>query len=267
MKFTLSHTILVALAASLIPACAQAPHSVIAATGTVIGVDFGQDASSGVTGTLGYNRTELAIVPTNRSKGDEAGDSGNGAADTADVLMELRYQNIFSGEGGIYQRLAVGKTAVIQPGAALMFARAPGESLNPGDAAAITAAVSGMAVSKKGLAESADLGRLYASTFTDTQADFDLAATASGYSSFSAFLNDDSVTDEQTSQMQALLQRNGVIAKSEAIQIYDAGNAKDVAALDKAVVDLGYADFDAFRGESGTPAIRCNAIRATLFSN
>ena len=42
--------------------------------------------------------------------------------------MELRFSNIFSGifnpdYGGIYERLAVGETAVEQPGAAFMFAR------------------------------------------------------------------------------------------------------------------------------------------------
>jgi hypothetical protein len=91
---------------------------------------------------LGYQRGEVAIVPSNRSGNVEptSGTStiGGGASDVADVLMELRYANIFSfNNAGIYQRLAVGKTAVSQPGAALMFAKDQKGNLDPETAAAI----------------------------------------------------------------------------------------------------------------------------------
>jgi len=74
---------------------------------------------------LGYQRAELAVIPTNRSADIEAGSAGNGAADHANVLMEIKYAGIFDlGQAsGIYQRLAVGEEAVKQPGAAFMFAR------------------------------------------------------------------------------------------------------------------------------------------------
>ena len=56
----------------------------------------------------------------------------------ADVLMELKFSNIFSiNTSGIYQRLAIGKTAVSQQGAAYMFARDQKGNLDPETAKAI----------------------------------------------------------------------------------------------------------------------------------
>ncbi len=113
-------------------------HHVLATTTTVIGVDVSQDpASNQPHGKLGYYRSELALVPTNRTYlycKDKAqknciqipGDS-EGAAKSAEVLMELKYDSgvLNPIKGGIYQRLAVGEKAVGEPGAALMFAKNP----------------------------------------------------------------------------------------------------------------------------------------------
>jgi hypothetical protein len=104
--------------------CAATRHAVVAATGTSIGVEIAQNpANQTPHAKLGYQRAEVAIVPTNRAAGADPGALGKGAAETTNVLMELRYSGIFStGErSGIYQRLAVGKKAVKQPGAAVMF--------------------------------------------------------------------------------------------------------------------------------------------------
>lgn len=103
-----------------------ARHEVVAVTETNIGVDIGQTPSTQTPhAKLGYQRVEAAIVPTNRSAGEDAGNIANGAASNAEVIMELRYSGIFStGTGsGIYQRLAVGPDAVRQPGAAALFIR------------------------------------------------------------------------------------------------------------------------------------------------
>jgi hypothetical protein len=64
-------------------------------------------------------------VPTNRSAKEDAGDGVGGAASHGEVLMELRYGGVFDlgPSSGIYQRLAVGQTAVQQAGASLMFSR------------------------------------------------------------------------------------------------------------------------------------------------
>lgn len=126
----------ISIAAALtLSACEQNPSHVIASTATVIGVDLGQgQATSSVTGTLGYKRAEFALVPTNKveplrgsgasSDGGPGGAIGNGAADTADVVMELNYQGIFTGNGGIYQRLAVGRHAVQANATKALFSKA-----------------------------------------------------------------------------------------------------------------------------------------------
>lgn len=101
-------------------------HEVVAVTETNIGVDLSQNpANQTPQGRLGYQRVEVAIVPTGRSGNVDPGNNQQGAATLADVIMELRYMGIFgSGENsGIYQRLAVGKDAVSQPGAWAMLAR------------------------------------------------------------------------------------------------------------------------------------------------
>lgn len=116
--------------------CGTSDHAVLAATGTVIGVELSQNPATQIPqGKLGYNRAEFAYVPTNRgtpsggkSKGSDGSgnglaSTGNGAEDTAEVIMEIKYSDIFSSGAGIYQRLAIGKTAVQQPGARFMFAK------------------------------------------------------------------------------------------------------------------------------------------------
>ena len=106
--------------------CAKQGYSVIASTGTVIGVEISQNAATQVPqAKLGYNRAELAFVPSNRDGNIDAGNTHKGARDTANVIMELSYGGIFDTgpSSGIYQRLAVGDLAVTQPGASAMFLR------------------------------------------------------------------------------------------------------------------------------------------------
>jgi hypothetical protein len=113
----------------------QQGYYVLASTGTVIGVEVSQNpATQAPQAKLGYNRGELAFVPTNRS-GGEVASPGNtqGAIDSAEVIMELRYGGIFDvgPSSGIYQRLAVGRTAVKQPGASVMFLKNASGDLSP----------------------------------------------------------------------------------------------------------------------------------------
>jgi|GEM_PF-2521383 len=135
-QILLTPVLLVLSMAVVLSGCTHTDHMVLSSTGTVIGVDISQDpATQSPHAKLGYNRGELAIVPTNRPPcvkdknppGFQCaqGDWKGGAKDTTDVLMELRYGGIFDtgGSSGIYQRLAVGNTAVRQPGAAFMFAK------------------------------------------------------------------------------------------------------------------------------------------------
>lgn len=96
---------------------------VITGTGTVLGVQIAENPATQLyEAKFGYSRAETALVPTNG----------------VSVLMELRYSGIFSKSGGIYQRLAVGDTAVKQPGASFMFAKDSNGNLSTNVAQAIT---------------------------------------------------------------------------------------------------------------------------------
>lgn len=112
-----------------LPGCQAVRHMVLASTATNIGVEISQNpATQSPYAKLGYQRAELAIVPSNRTTQDDVTDQtsmGNGAMDVADVVMELRYGGIFDWgpSSGIYQRLAVGSRAVTQPGASMMFSK------------------------------------------------------------------------------------------------------------------------------------------------
>ncbi len=143
--------------------CSNTQHMVLAATGTVIGIDISQDpATQTPHAKIGYNRGELAVVPTNRIQCGKKQSSnelecapaqGRGAKDSADVLMELRFKSPFSfqGNAGIYQRLAVGENAVTQPGAAFMFAKDDSGELEPDTAKSVSNAITANALSAKQL--------------------------------------------------------------------------------------------------------------------
>ncbi|MBI3784187.1 MAG: hypothetical protein HY270_12395 [Deltaproteobacteria bacterium] len=118
-------TTVVLAALSVVQGC-PSRHAIVAVTATNIGVDVSQNpTTSSPQAKLGYQRTEIAIVPTNRSADVAADGTGGGAKDHGDVVMELRYGGIFDlgKSSGIYQRLAVGTEAVRQPGASVMFAK------------------------------------------------------------------------------------------------------------------------------------------------
>lgn len=119
----------------LLCGCAGALHdSVITSTGTVLGVEVAQNPTTELyQAKLGYTRAELAFVPTDRG---QASNQIGGAASTGNVILELSMKNIFTG-GGVYQRLAIGKDAVCQPGAAFMFAKDQNGSLGTNAASVI----------------------------------------------------------------------------------------------------------------------------------
>lgn len=100
--------------------CNTLHDTVISSTATTLGVEISQNPATQLyQAKLGYCRAELAFVPTDRG---QATNQIGGAASTGNVIMELSLRNIFAG-GGVYQRLAIGTTAVAQPGAAFMFAK------------------------------------------------------------------------------------------------------------------------------------------------
>ncbi len=186
--------LLAAAALGLLPffaGCTATENHVIATTATVIGVELSQSpTTTSPQAKLGYNRAEFAYVPTNRNvKKDES--SATGAEQSADVIMELRYDGIFSNTGGIYQRLAVGSNAVKQRGAAYMFARDNKGEIKPETAAAIEKALDDGAVLDVDQNRRRDkLRQAYEKTKSDKPdsiGKFD-EAVAPGFASFTAFL-------------------------------------------------------------------------------
>lgn len=143
--------------------CAINKNVVAVGTGTSIGVDISQDVSGMYHAKMGYNRGELFFVPTTNEY-------------CPDVLAEIQFRGIFSKDGGIYQRLAVGATAVSQPGAVAMFAKDASGKLDPEVLAGVT----------RPDPKKADLARAYLSS--SDQEKWNQAAVAAGYGSFAEFL-------------------------------------------------------------------------------
>jgi hypothetical protein len=248
----------------LLPGCSIDRHTVIASTGTTLGVELAQDqATQSPRLKVGYNRGELALVPSNRSAEKEPGSrhlaprcekcqkgeagcqtpgkcakvlsdlpeevlkntKDGGAVDTAEVLMEIRMQGgiMFNGiqDGGLYQRLAVGKTAVQQPGASLMFARDNKGNLSSEGAEAVaraTAAVKGIPQeSADTLGNRAALARAYMAA--DDKTPFDEAAREAGYAAgtsapFQQFLLDEDFKSDNAGKRAAAAARLKVLTEA-----------------------------------------------------
>lgn len=194
--------------------CSQQRHAVIAATGTNIGLELSANPASQMPqGKLGYNRAEFAIVPTNRSADIAPDNKDRGAADIADVLMELRFSNIFSGNAGIYQRLAVGPNAVSQPGAALMFARNADGTLSDPAARELAALYSVTATGTAVRTEKAKLSKFYGSTASAAQKAIVVQElNNAGYHSWDDFSDGrpSEPTAQQMSQLKNALKRQGI---------------------------------------------------------
>lgn len=182
-------------------------HSVIVSTGTVLGVAVAENPSTGMyEARFGYARTEFAYVPSNRPRNTNEVVIGQGAKDTANVLMEVRMENVLKG-GLIYQRLAVGDIAVAQPGAALLFAKAPDGSF---DASAVSAAVGGIpSVEPAVVTATVPLAKAYQES-TQKEA-FDAVARKSGYANFSGFLIDPNVPMSKVTTITKDLRNLGLV--------------------------------------------------------
>jgi hypothetical protein len=176
----------VALFVVLLTGCSTA-NSVIVNTGTVLGVAVAENPSSGMyEARFGYARTEFAYVPSNRSVLTNG--VVVGAQEVANVLMEVRMENVFKG-GLIYQRLAVGDEAVKQPGAALLFAKGVSGNL---DAQAIAAVQNVPTVNRSVIEAQAPLAKAFGAAAD--KAPFNAVAARHGYSDFAAFILDHTVT-------------------------------------------------------------------------
>jgi hypothetical protein len=188
--------------------CTTNRHYVTAATSTIIGVEIAQNPSTQMyNAKLGYNRAEVALVPSNRGTGSEGDPStGGGAADTTDVVMELHYGNMLSLSGSsIYQRLAVGKGGVSQPGAAFMFAKGKDGTLDPQVAESVSRAIGTVPLSNPDVtALKLPLATAYTQAVDKTK--FNTAAKAAGFVDFDSFLINNQVTAAQVEAVKKGLQ-------------------------------------------------------------
>jgi hypothetical protein len=205
----------------LLTGCVANKENVLAVTSTVIGVQIHQkDADKTPELKVGYARAEFAFVPTDK-RSDTNSASGS-AANSAEVLMEINAQgNVGLGtayQGGIYQRLAVGKTAVQQPGAAFMMAKDASGNINNNTATAIanaTKAVNTIPESKPApTVTRRQMVDAYNSASVDDRKKFDTAAKQadSKYSNFNDFIS--SAPDEDLKKFTDSLNQQGVILKS-----------------------------------------------------
>jgi hypothetical protein len=118
----------IAVAVLALVAAGCKTNSVITTTQTGLGISISENPSTQLyEARLGYFRNEFAYVPGNT----------NDPTSVPDVMLEIRMENLFRG-GLVYQRLAVGKNAVSQPGASLMFARDADGNLNSNVVDAVT---------------------------------------------------------------------------------------------------------------------------------
>jgi len=208
----------------ILQGCQSSRYYLLASTATNIGVEVSQNpANQSPQAKLGYQRAELAIVPTNRSaEASSLNSRGEGAKDVPDVLIELRYGGIFDlgKSSGIYQRLAIGNTAVRQPGAAFMFARDADGNLSSD---AVTAIQKISAISESGEADKAVLRKKFEGIYAQNPqspdlAKFETAALAAGYtesgddktSAFRSFIGDLKASPDTVRSVRKSLESQGI---------------------------------------------------------
>lgn len=179
------------LCAALLCGCAATKNKVIVGTSTVLGFELAQNpATQFYQMRFGYGRGEIALVPTNG----------------LDVLTEIQFKNV-TGQGGLYQRTAVGATAVKQ--SMFMFARDASGRLDPQTADTVSRAMSTIPSNNaSGTAAKVPIAEAYRQATDKTK--YDTVAQTLGYLSYEAFLLNTSITADQVQTMRAALKTAGV---------------------------------------------------------
>lgn len=189
--------------------CTASRENVLAITSTVIGVQVHQkDADKTPELKVGYARQEFAFVPTDR------GTNGS-STNSAEVLMEINAKgNIGLGtayQGGIYQRLAVGRTAVGQPGAAFMMAKDHEGAVSPEAARAVSQSFQKLPTSDAGVADTrARMARAFQNATPGQRELFEAAAKNAGYRDFGTFASDAAASPAKADQVEKELRSKGV---------------------------------------------------------
>jgi hypothetical protein len=136
----------------VLSACGNEVGGIVASTGTVIGIEGSQSpAADSPQATIGYKRAEYTFVPAKQigevTEAETCGKNANGETvcikndypiyATPNVLTEVYFDTILWST--LYQRMAVGETAVQQGGASIIFAKNSDGTLDTSAAAAIAA--------------------------------------------------------------------------------------------------------------------------------
>lgn len=168
--------------------------SVITHTGTVLGAELDYKPETNFPyGRLGYCRSELSVVPTNKT--EEGKIKGGGAKDVPNVLIEFSMANIFNifTRHLIYQRVAVGDIAVTQPGAVAMLVKDGEGKIDP-EVLKVALAVSKIPVTPETtLKAKNDLKDLYLADATVRDRIIELLK-ARGIDGWDAFIDDKTLT-------------------------------------------------------------------------
>lgn len=188
----IKNTLFLAVLCLALTGCKGIQHNVMVVTGTVLGVSITENpATQFYEARLGYARSEFAFVP---------GDTNNPGT-VPDVLMEIRMENILKG-GLVYQRLAVGSNAVMQPGAALLFSKDAKGSVDP----KIVEMVLKQTPAPDTQATSEKLPLAQAYQQAADKGPWDAVAKKLGYASFGGFLTNPTLTVPDVFKMKAELQ-------------------------------------------------------------
>jgi hypothetical protein len=185
------------LAILLLAGCVSR-SSIVTSTGTMLGFELAQNPASQMYQLkFGYSRAEWAAVPVKIT---------NSLVDVPDVILELRYKGVFSSDGALYQRLAIGSEAVKQPGASMMFAKDSAGQVSLASAAALTSIHGAMTSSAKLL-----LPLATAYHASPRKAEFDEAARRHGFKDFVTFILTQNLSSEVIAALSADLKQKGLL--------------------------------------------------------
>lgn len=145
-------------------------------------------------GEIGYINSVFSIIPTNRAfNSDEVQIEkvGGGAKDTANVLFETNFSNWFNfwSDQAIYQRVAVGETAVSQPGVFAIFAKDYDGKID----VELIKALSGLKSETQNVSK---LKSLIAKVYTDKKTVIDEILKQMGYSNYDYFIDNENNLDK-----------------------------------------------------------------------
>ncbi len=188
----IANAVIIMALAFMVSGCKSLQNKIIVGTSTVLGFEIAQNQASQMYQIkFGYGRAEVALVPTNG----------------VNVLTELDFHNV-TGQGGLYQRMAVGTEAIRNSG--FMFAKDASGNLNPQTAEAVAMSIVAIpAANPAGTASKVQLAEAFRTA--PNKAPFDGVAQSLGYANFEVFLLNTTLTADQVNAMRSALKAQGLV--------------------------------------------------------